>query len=123
MTKTMNLIAATLLSSMIGIAVAHARIDDSDSPKPNYVRSITRSAHSVLKASYPDLSKLLEKKIELVTYITQLNQIESELEGDLKQVLNLKSSPKNLKDKRWSKDDMTRIINEYLTQPVHGASQ
>jgi hypothetical protein len=90
--------------------------NDGPTERPDRVTGIERSTHYDLKIDYSEFENVVRKKYEIMLATGQLKRINEELRIDLNQILNVRTNPKNLKDKKWGSDELNNIIDSYLKE-------
>lgn len=84
--------------------------------KPPRLISTDRKNKYALKVDYNELAPLVKTKYQIMAYHHQLIAVRAELGRDLDQALNITSNPVDMKNKKWSNEELEEIISRSLKE-------
>lgn len=92
---------------------------DHGGDKPDIHLRTERGENYYLSVNYDELARLVKTKYEFMAFHHQLMTVRSEIGRDLDQILNITTNPVDMKNKKWSDEELEKIISHSLKKETN----
>ncbi len=109
-----NFFIRLILVTAIGMSIRAFGESNPDKERPVKYYNTDHSDHYTFSSKYSDLTALMRSRYEYIVYMNQLASIDATVTRDLHQILDIRTNPVNMKNKKWSNMELDNMINECL---------